>query len=82
MSERYANVYFLFFLQNVILWLIELEAIFLICKMWFELHFVVSNIEFAVFAPNNLTSHFLNVLTTFVVNHDVTYEEQLVGMLQ
>ncbi len=26
--------------------------------MWFESHFVVSNIEFAVFAPNNLTSLF------------------------
>ncbi len=54
--------------------------------MWFESHFVVSNIEFAVFAPNNLTSPLLNLLTTFVVNHevnhDVPYEEQLVGMLQ
>ncbi len=50
--------------------------------MWFESHFVVKNIEFALFAPNNLNSHFLNLLTTFVVNHDVPYEEQLVEMLQ
>lgn len=63
------------------IYLIFCRVYFWDCLSW-KPFFVVKNMNLAVFAPNSLTSHFLILLTTFVVNYAVPYEDQLVEMLQ